>query len=240
MDSKEIYENCLYKRYHNEKIEPIIRCLYQVVKHYNKELTGSKNDSIEIKNHNKVEFINKLLLVFEKLVEKENNDDLYNTIRLLFSLKIDHNDFINYLYLFYFKEDVYNDNIMDFYEKMKRLCYLVIRYNTFETSNTYLFQLIDCFLMKYQGLSPEVNYYYNKILYFLDYYGHIIISVVYLKYELSDLENILNGIIVDFEDIENYFLLNGINSVFKKIELKDRLDFVMNIINNKRKIKVIE
>lgn len=239
MDKVEIYDECMYKRFHDPKFEPVIRCMYQVIKHYNREITKSSK-TIESLNRNKKDFINKILALFEKLVDNGEYNDLYNTIQLLFSLKLDSFDFINYLYLFYLKEDSYNYNTMEFYRKIKELCYLIRRYNTFEKSDTYLFQLINSYLANYDKIQPMKPDCYWKIRSFLDNYGSILVSICYLKYDINDFEEIINKVINNFEDIETYFLLNGIDSAFKEIDLSDRLDFVTNIINNKRKIKVIE
>ena len=244
IDKVAIYNDCFNKKYHNEKLEPVIRELYLIIRHYNKEILGPRKPfttpDFERENLNKKDCINKLFSLFEKIVDNGEYDDMYHTIELLFSLKLNYDDFLNYLALFYLKEDTYNYNMMDFYRKIEKLSYLIRRYNTFETSNTYLFKLLNCYLSKYQELSTLEIPYYLKLRFFLDEYGFVFVSVIYLKYELNDLERIFDGIINNFEEIENYFLLNGINSIFKDIELNDRLDFVMNIINNKRKLKVIE
>ena len=40
-DYIKIYEECLDRKYHNEKLEPIINNLYDIVNHYNGDIKDS-------------------------------------------------------------------------------------------------------------------------------------------------------------------------------------------------------
>ena len=105
-DYVKIYEECLNRSYHNEKLETIISCLYDIVNHYDKAIKEDSNASTmeDYKKHYsniRRSIMEDLLIIFNIIIEKNNYKDLNEVIAFAFELNIDWafiNDYLNVIY----------------------------------------------------------------------------------------------------------------------------------------------
>ena len=93
-DYVKIYEECLNRSYHNEKLETIISCLYDIVNHYDKAIKEDSNASTmeDYKKHYsniRRSITEDLLIIFNIIIEKNNYKDLNEVIAFAFELNID-------------------------------------------------------------------------------------------------------------------------------------------------------
>ena len=82
-DYIKIYEECLNRSYHNEKIEPIINNLYDIVNYYDRDIKDSntatnKEESIKYYNNVKRNIMSDLLMISNVIIDM-NQDYFIST-----------------------------------------------------------------------------------------------------------------------------------------------------------------
>lgn len=232
----DIYNECLNETYQDDRIKPIINCLYRVVKHYDRSLSRhngrNETESKYIINRNKSDFINKVFPVFLNIVDKCDYIDLDRVLDFLFHDNCHWYCFANHLKLFYLKDELYKDNINSYYSMIKSLCSCIVFSEVNNKIENYLYQLLKYYKKYYNHIYTDRTD--LRINGFLGRYGHLIVGIVYKDYNLEDLDIILNKVINNFDEIDNYFKLNGLDNNITDLDYEIKKELIINMINNNK------
>ena len=211
-DYVKIYEECLNRSYHNEKLETIISCLYDIVNHYDKAIKEDSNASTmeDYKKHYsniRRSIMEDLLIIFNIIIEKNNYKDLNEVIAFAFELNIDWafiNDYLNVIY-----------NLENFDKENNFDCDMVMveirsKIGCNEMNDNYSFpfyKMLSCYkrydiMVNNSNIKSEIKRFFNR-------YSLAILYYFYLKnYDVQELEKIYVNIINNFDYYISIFEMN--------------------------------
>lgn len=245
-DYIKIYEECLNRSYHNEKIEPIINNLYDIVNHYDRDIKESntatnKEESIKYYNNVKRNKMSDLLMISNVIIDMNNYHDLDEVIAFAFELDLDWTEITNYLNVIYNLENFEKENNFE--------CDMVMmdvtnKVNNNEIEGNYNFpfyQLISCY--KKYDIFVNNNAMKSDIKRFFNRYSVTILYYFYLKnYNVEELEKMYDDIINHFEYYISIFEMNTDELFHQFIFVQDDEKRIIRTIiddrfNNKKLIR---
>ncbi len=245
-DYIKIYNECLDRKYHNEKLEPIINYLYDIVNHYNRDIKDSSKAVYPEETKKYYDNVRKstmedLLNVFNIIIEKNNYYDLKEVLAFAFELNIEWTTIAEYLNVIYNLENFDKENNLE--------CDMVMmdvtnRVNNNEMKSNYSFpfyQLLSC----YKKYDIFVNNNINKSLVkrFFNRYSITILYYFYLKNrDAQELEKMYDDIINNFDYYISIFEMNTDNIYYPYICIQDEEKRIIRTIiddriNNKKLIR---
>ena len=241
-----IYDECLNRSYHNEKLEPIINYLYDIVNYYDKDIKensmdGSIVDFTNFYNNTKRFTMEDLLSVFNVIIEKNNYHDLGEVIAFAFELDFDWTEITVFLNVIYNLECFDKENSIDCDMLMLDVSTKV---HTKELNDNYSFsfyQMISCY-KKYDLMINNSNI-KTEIIRFFNRYSITILYYFYLmNYDARELEEMYDDIINDFEYYISIFEMNYIDMYCPFVFIQDEEKRIIKTIvedrfNKKSSIK---
>ena len=241
-----IYDECLNRSYHNEKLEPIISYLYDIVNYYDKDIKensmdGSIVDFTNFYNNTKRFTMEDLLSVFNVIIEKNNYHDLGEVIAFAFKLNLDYTAITDYL------NAIYNLEYFDKEDSIERDMFMIdvetkVRSNELNDNYNFLFyQMMSCY-KKYDTMINNSNI-KTEIIRFFNRYSITILYYFYLmNYDARELEEMYDDIINNFEYYISIFEMNYIDMYCPFVFIQDEEKRIIKTIvedrfNKKSSIK---
>ena len=245
-DYIKIYEECLNRSYHNEKIEPIINNLYDIVNYYDRDIKESSTAIIQKKKKKYYDNIRKstmddLLNVFNIIIEKNNYYDLNEVIAFAFELDLDWTVITNYLNVIYNLEYFDKENNFECDMVMMNVTNKVNNNEMKSNYNFPFYQLISCY--KKYDIFVNNNNIKSEIKRFFNRYSVTILYYFYLNnYDVQELEKMYDDIINHFEYYISIFEMNTDELFHQFIFVQDDEKRIIRTIiddrfNNKKLIR---
>ena len=245
-DYIKIYNECLNRNYHNEKIEPIINNLYDIVNHYNRDIKDSSNavypeETKKYYDNVRKSTMDDLLNVFNIIIEKNNYHDLNEVIAFAFELDLDWTVITNYLNVIYNLESFDKENNFDCDMVMMEVTNKVCS-NEIEGNYSFPFyQLISCYkkydmVVNNNNIKSEIKRFFNR-------YSVTILYYFYLNnYDVEELEKMYDDILNHFEYYISIFEMNTEELFYQYIFVQDNekriiKSIIDNRFNNKKLIR---
>lgn len=241
-----IYDECLNRNYHNEKLKPIISYLYDIVNHYDRDIkenctASNMEDFLKYYNNTKKYFIEDLLMIFNVIIDKNNYYDLDKVIAFAFKLNLDYTAITNYL------NAIYNLEYFDKEDSIERDMFMIdvetkVRSNELNDNYNFLFyQMMSCYkkydlMINNSNIKHEIKRFFNR-------YSVTILYYFYLNnYDVSELEKMYDDIINNFEYYISIFEMNYIDMYYPFIFVQEEEKRIIKTIvedrfNNKKTIK---
>ena len=245
-DYIKIYEECLNRSYHNEKLGPIINNLYDIVNYYDSDIRESStycNNKVTNKTYDNIRksTMEDLLNIFDIIIEKNNYHDLGEVIAFAFELKLDWTTIAEYLNIIYNLEYFDKENNINCDMVMMEIKSKVDSNKIEGNYNFPFYQMISC----YKKYDITVNNIINKSLVkrFFNRYSITILYYFYLKNrDAQELEKMYDDIINNFDYYISIFEMNTDDIYYPYICIQDDEKRIIRTIindrfNNKKLIK---
>ena len=127
MDEIKIFDECLNRTYNDEFYKPVLEVIYNIVSKYNDYLDMLRNHNVCTNNGEReemvIEFIDSLFGLMRKLINDNKYQHLNHDYAFLNKdIEIHDYAYVDYLELFYYKEETFNKNKEEFYNRFHELC----------------------------------------------------------------------------------------------------------------------
>ena len=227
-----IYEECKDKKYHDPKLEPVIKYLYDIVETYNWEIKWETRHEKGYKAYYREtgRFMKDLITIFNKIIDSNNYEYFDEFLHVAWEKGLHIESFFNYLNTFYNKEEYSSDDYFKYYFAIRQLTFFVREKDITDNYNFPLFQMLNHYKkisLEIQGDNFELNDFFNR-------YAPVLIGDYYLHdYSLEDLDSIFMDFINNYKQYLSYFLLNGVDEIDEYFFVQSReVELIRTIISN--------
>ena len=218
MERYKLYELCLNREYKNDKITPLLPCLYDITMRFEKEAQARGTPKKEEWHYyaNQKTLTTELIEVFEELMDKYDPRDVERTIDMLTGMQIDPYDYPVYLSVFYLRHSIgeCEKGKVGYYHVFDSLCYksTICGYKylpVIEACGTNVSKMLAMHVEFFISVCANTKEDGRKRWFFSKYIPKIEAYCHTLGYDLETIRNVLTALIDNYDDLIAHFELNG-------------------------------
>lgn len=233
----EFYE-CLNRNYHNDKIEPVMDALCEMVCTYERHLNFLMSIDIiksgKSKDNQVSDFMKKLMPLLEKMVTDNNYDNIFQAVKFINETGNICFYFAECLELLYYPQEAFKDNIKEFYNRVRIFCenkYILSKEKYPFLLVDYINELNKCrYLMGRFSTQAEI-YAINEL-------ACMVVGYTYAhNMPISSVFDMLNYITNNYRSIKDYLTLNNDKDPLNRFLLEcNTIELIANTYEGNGKI----
>ena len=216
-----IYSECLEEEYYDKSIEPLLKNLYCLVYCYERGIKEGKYTNLFMDNYSidklRIEFVSKLIDLFKKIVNDNNQNKVYNACRVFLAS----NDLskINYgLKTIFYPQDFYREDSDQYYSIMNDIIFWYSHNNDdktdiIESIDKDLKEILDLYKDYLYAIPNESKDDIYKSISFVDYMKIVIAHYYKDKLDNSIFPKVLDYVYQNIDLIDDFYEMNNYDKV---------------------------